>query len=121
MFAGNLEKQILDCFVISIHLKSCHCIVHKHLKQDTMILKMQKPTFKIGVTMTIVSIVSPRTIQGKIPNIIVGKVVKLQLLTAMHFKVIHKNIRGGGLICFDSVCMRKKQLKVPVQVVRLDN
>ena len=27
-------KQTLDCFLISLHFKNCHCTVHKHLKQD---------------------------------------------------------------------------------------
>ena len=34
ILTANLEKQTLDCFLISIHFPNCHYIAHKHLKQD---------------------------------------------------------------------------------------
>ena len=46
--------------------------------------------------MATVSFASPRNIYQKIPNKSLGKVVKFQLFTGMHSKVIHKNIPGGG-------------------------
>ena len=56
---------------------------------------MQKATFEIVVTMATVSIASQRNMYRKLPNKILGKAMKFQLLTAMHYKVIHKNIPGG--------------------------
>ena len=46
MLTANLEKLNLDCFLISIYLQNCHCIVHKHRKQANFIKSKKRP-FKL--------------------------------------------------------------------------
>ena len=86
MFAANLKNKTLDCFPICLHFKNRHCIVHKHLKQE--IFKIQKTTFEFVVTMATALFASQQNIYHMNPSKIVGKAMKIQLLTAMRSKVI---------------------------------
>ena len=80
---------------ISIHFQNCHCIVHKHLKQENF-ENAKSDLWSCGYNSNSINCITTKHISKNIYHKNLRKVMKFQLFTAMHSRIIHKIYLGGG-------------------------